>query len=371
MGVILIRCITLSLLICSYLPLWSPRGTDQFHLPQIGDQYHYKTIQNPDLGSSPDESFDPLTHFHIDRFDQEEVLKLRSPIYGEAYPLISRSDFMIGAQDFQKYYQIRDDKIYLTGIQSTAFGLSDDLTFRFSDHLVFDPQMFLETIQTESQAISELYEQNLSRLTDDYDLRRYRYVIHQDIHTSYRPLGRTSIILQNESIDLIVIEIIQKTSNKLIRIPYNSEEELHEISGQLPKVQKHISYAYYTTDQFFPVLNLEMDLEDSRIKTATTYRRIASNAQRLAGRSITDFIIEPNPSFGETQLILHVKNSGNYTIEIKNILGQLLQSRSVRIDGDLRLPVDFSSLPKGSYFCNLTDDSGRVLVSKKLVILKP
>lgn len=73
----------------------------------------------------------------------------------------------------------------------------------------------------------------------------------------------------------------------------------------------------------------------------------------------TDFSVYPNPTNGFISLKLNLKNTQSLKIELFDVIGQKVFSRQLgTVQGDLIIPIDVSSLHKGSYSVKVTSDEG-------------
>ena len=53
---------------------------------------------------------------------------------------------------------------------------------------------------------------------------------------------------------------------------------------------------------------------------------------------------------------INISQGGTYSVELLNILGQVVHSETVNINGNETLSRDFSSLSKGMYIMNIESD---------------
>lgn len=84
-----------------------------------------------------------------------------------------------------------------------------------------------------------------------------------------------------------------------------------------------------------------------------------------------DMLASPNPTLGKTKFTIANVVPGRYTIKLYNIIGAPLWSKEVNINGIKTLKEDFSYLRKGTYLYSILNDQGKVLITKRLMILKP
>jgi hypothetical protein len=77
--------------------------------------------------------------------------------------------------------------------------------------------------------------------------------------------------------------------------------------------------------------------------------------------------IYPNPASGIINLKCFIQGTGNYSMNLSNVLGQTIYSRNIIISGNYKGSIDVSSFTKGIYFLSLKGSSGTEMVKKLLV----
>lgn len=81
------------------------------------------------------------------------------------------------------------------------------------------------------------------------------------------------------------------------------------------------------------------------------YIRVNTDADFSIDELAIDFKAYPNPTAGE--VTLEVSQGGTYTIELVDMLGKVVDSQEVSINGNERLTRDYSQVNKGIYLLNL------------------
>lgn len=76
--------------------------------------------------------------------------------------------------------------------------------------------------------------------------------------------------------------------------------------------------------------------------------------------------IFPNPSKGMVNIKLDNSTSGDYTISVKNVVGQVVYTETVNTSGSLNKVLDLESADAGVYFINISNGTSEV--SKKIII---
>jgi len=79
----------------------------------------------------------------------------------------------------------------------------------------------------------------------------------------------------------------------------------------------------------------------------------------------------PNPAINKIDVEISLKESGNYTIDIYNILGMKLISENIFVNGKTIATVDISQLNKGNYLYSISSNRGEILATKRLSIIRP
>jgi zinc-dependent metalloproteinase lipoprotein len=82
---------------------------------------------------------------------------------------------------------------------------------------------------------------------------------------------------------------------------------------------------------------------------------------------LTDFTLSPNPSGGEVLVSFMTEGNSNYSIEVKNVVGQMIYTENMGVlTGSYAKKLDFSYQAKGVYFISLKNSYGQSI--KKVVI---
>jgi len=79
----------------------------------------------------------------------------------------------------------------------------------------------------------------------------------------------------------------------------------------------------------------------------------------------------PNPAIVNVRFEFSNLPAGNYTLTIYNILGMEMWSANYFINGNHIEKVNISDLQKGTYLYSLTDERGKTIMTKRLLVVKP
>lgn len=83
-------------------------------------------------------------------------------------------------------------------------------------------------------------------------------------------------------------------------------------------------------------------------------------------RSKAVFSVLPNPNNGEFSLNILAIDATNYTLNVRNMLGQPVHTEVLSINGELNKQLDLQGVEKGIYFVSLENDTEKIV--KKIII---
>jgi hypothetical protein len=87
---------------------------------------------------------------------------------------------------------------------------------------------------------------------------------------------------------------------------------------------------------------------------------------------VYDVVAYPNPAIGSVRFDINGLQDGNYRLRIYNLLGQEVWSKRYLISGGKRtIKLELGTFEKGTYLYSLSDEKGKTLITKRLVVLMP
>ncbi len=121
------------------------------------------------------------------------------------------------------------------------------------------------------------------------------------------------------------------------------------------------SYSYVSA-AYGPIVDIEY------YTGTTTIYRVTWNPVPLSTLSNTvenNLSVFPNPNSGEFNMTLNADVSKDYTIQVSNLLGQVIYSETLgNISGEYTRHLDLGSCGEGIYLVNVFDNSGLVRSTK-------
>jgi hypothetical protein len=135
-----------------------------------------------------------------------------------------------------------------------------------------------------------------------------------------------------------------------------------------------ISYHFFANNVKEDIASIQLDT-DLTTPWRTSFKRNATSSTTEpiitlgdAGASVHAY---PNPAVDEVSFECRNLNSGTYSLKLFNLLGKTVWSQEYQIAGSKSIKVDLDKMRKGTYLYSLSDQNGKVIATKRLVIIKP
>ena len=87
--------------------------------------------------------------------------------------------------------------------------------------------------------------------------------------------------------------------------------------------------------------------------------------------NVNSLSLYPNPAVNEVNIKVSDVPSGNYNLVVYNILGRQIMRKSYYINGNTVIKEDVTALPKGNFLFSLSNSSGKIINTKRLLIIRP
>lgn len=141
------------------------------------------------------------------------------------------------------------------------------------------------------------------------------------------------------------------------------------------------TYHYYAEGVKEPIAIATMDNLDNTKALEVTYKNVKKatatkdtpnedweTEQVLNNRP--DIKAMPNPAIEFVNFELNNIPQGTYKIKIYNLLGTVVWEEQHQIAGSKSIRMDTNNLKKGTYLYSLSDSKGKILATKRLIVLK-
>ncbi len=139
----------------------------------------------------------------------------------------------------------------------------------------------------------------------------------------------------------------------------------------LPTPEIDLRYYYFASDQIDPIAVIHADPTSETVQQVqfageqARLQMVDANSQR------PNLFAYPNPAIVNVKFSFINLPPGNYTVKIFNLLGIEEWSKTYSIQGDTTEKISIAPLKKGTYLYSLTNDRGKTIITKRLMIVKP
>lgn len=161
-----------------------------------------------------------------------------------------------------------------------------------------------------------------------------------------------------------------KLEAKLGPFPWSDITDLLR-DEDFPNERTIVEYYFLSNETQNPVAMVEMG-PDERFVRRVTFR---SSPLTTDIREIDDLqpgvYAFPNPAIITVRFEFTNLPPGNYQLSMRNILGIEVWREDYYLTGNRTERVDISNLRKGTYLYSLKDDQGKILATKRLVVVRP
>lgn len=132
-----------------------------------------------------------------------------------------------------------------------------------------------------------------------------------------------------------------------------------------------ISYHYYSDEAKEAIAIVTMDQEGvNPVRVQFKGNDIISSVQNVNALRPGVYAF-PNPAIVNVRFEFSNLKPGNYTLRIYNILGVEVWKKKYNVNNFRTEKVDISALRKGTYLYSLTNEKGKTLATKRLIVIRP
>ncbi len=275
-------------------------------------------------------------------------------------------------------YVDRDGSLFLTSILNTdPLQMGQSIDFRCSPDLLEykNPISYQDATSEYSRFIGYLPWHRVPtqfRLPDADLSDSLRIILEVNRDDAADAWGM--LLMQNESFDVVRVRRIEEQTLRIQArdIEGNWEDKTAQFQELLNGILwNSVSYSYLFLTQGLagPVAEVYTDENDEVEKVIFSAdpkmaREISPN-QRLRG-----VYVYPNPTFGDVRFEFFNLPEGKYELSVYNMLGKKLWSVEENILNEQVILADLTFLRRGTYFYSLIDESGKRIVTRRLIIIK-
>lgn len=189
------------------------------------------------------------------------------------------------------------------------------------------------------------------------------------------PMSGTFDAIRIKNVDSTNTAIDIKATTLLGSIDWTDAVSLAEDLGfQFPDIPflgpgLIVSYEFWTDTIKQPLMNIVTD-DSGTVSFASHYSKFPTSTTGIIQNKGT-IRTYPNPAY--TDFFIDMKNfdNGKYHVEFYNIIGKRIWKRSYQVNGDRNIKIDVEDLKKGTYLYSVSDEAGRRITTRRIVVVKP
>ncbi|GJM34261.1 MAG: hypothetical protein DHS20C18_32620 [Saprospiraceae bacterium] len=311
---------------------------------------------------------------------------VRTAVQGPAFNLFPGADLLMetGATG-DGYYNVENGRFELIGFSGTdPLGIGLEVATPFSPPYLERraPLNFFDVNQMESALLVAFDPDDLpidlfSQLPISPDSLRVRVAINRlDAVDGYGTLtipGGIYDVLREKRTEIREVRMDAK-------LPFVGWNDVTDIVIELvnfPTLTDQLgkdtitTYNFYSNEAKEPIAIVTSD-EDGQNVTSVEFKAndIVNNVQDLS-RLKPGVYAFPNPAIVNVRFEFSNLPKGKYYLKIYNILGVEVWHKAYDIDNNYIEKVEISQLRKGTYLYSLTNEKGKTVMTKRLVVVRP
>ena len=132
------------------------------------------------------------------------------------------------------------------------------------------------------------------------------------------------------------------------------------------------TYTFYNDVEKEAIAVVNVDNEDNDIVNTVEYKdNGVQTSIRYVNNGKPDLIAYPNPAIDDVRIDFFNLPSSDYTLKIYNILGIVVWEKNYTITGTRSEKISLRDLRKGTYLYSLINDTGKIISTKRVMIMRP
>ena len=132
------------------------------------------------------------------------------------------------------------------------------------------------------------------------------------------------------------------------------------------------TYSFYNNTEKEAIAVVTVDNLNNDLVNSVEYKDNGIQTSiRYVDTGKPDLVAYPNPAINEVRIDFFNLPPSNYTLKIYNILGIVVWENKYSISGDRSEKIGLTDLRKGTYLYSLVNDDGKIISTKRLMIMRP
>ena len=369
------------MIFCVFLSFYLIGQNVSSKTPRIGENISYVTYSEEGYFDIENAGDGVIWDFAFFKLPYQKEITIEEKVSGRYSSLFPEADFILKeANDLEVYYKLSGNDIlelgrtggfwYLNHINKLILYSTNPIVRKsglsygqsYSDKSNF-------TLSLSIHEIPQYFDLQIPLVTDSV---RYEVEIIREVTAD----GRGQLILPQSFYDVIrvkqEIEVVINTyaKGRMGWQELGTSLSFDDNGGALLQGTFHLeTYEYWSEDHSFPVLVIEkLDDFSNNIKYLVTDSNIPMI--KVHGKK-KDVLAYPNPTYGEIEFQLVNLPTGDYELQIYNIVSKPIYADIFSVNQSRKIKTDLSFLSKGTYLYSIIDPQGNKIVTKRVMIITP
>ncbi|WP_420459360.1 T9SS type A sorting domain-containing protein [Neolewinella sp.] len=381
----MLRIATLLALLLTALPAIAQITITEAYFPAAGDTLRYGVSDSATtidlLNSGADRQWDFGTQTAVDT--QLQIIRSYddNPAFSNADVVMAIDSANVG------YYAITDTTYELVGIR----GMLTDVLPGFEYNapvtpgraqrrapLAYQDRYVSTTVNTIAVDVDSLPDEAVDALDefgpllDGIDsIRIVSTSARTDVVDAYGTLiinGQSYEVLRERRNETNSAEVLVKTGGIELPVTGVILEQRPDLGDFLGEQDPIITYYYWTNTEKEAVAIVTVDEFDAPTSLLFIQGDV-TNSVRGPQLTQAQVRVYPNPARDLTTFEAAGLESGGYTLRVVNMLGrEVIRQQLTSVDGRVRTEVNVSQLPRGPYIYSMTNERGRILTTRRLLV---
>ncbi len=155
-------------------------------------------------------------------------------------------------------------------------------------------------------------------------------------------------------------------------LSFSGWAEITDLVGANMDPDSSLTYLFLSNEAKEPIVSIQADPLTEEVQSAT-FKSIEGSVSTTfvpAGQSLV--LAYPNPAIHDVRFEFINLKSGDYRLEMYNLLGVKIMERNYHFKGGNYVDkVDITSLRKGTYLYALIGPDGKTITTKRLIVIRP
>jgi len=378
------KLLLLGLYLCLSLAMQAQITLGAGHIPEVGDKLYLGIdstefwYDNPDYDLSTGEnkawSFDLI---QIESMQVRDYKEVSEGVVADSFPDADMIGPFFGGEG---YYKHDTDGLTLLGYYgSPVSGVELDLSVAFDPYYTVLPagMTYGDTYTDDYAFYEELINANLEVTVNGFTTVINSATLEVASTIKYEADGWGTFTTPYGTWDVLrIVQTEYRHTQGMAELPFVGWQDLEALAIEGFGYDTIRTIMFINDMEKEPIIEFEIDNDGPNAANSPAQAirfKIPSSIVDVETPEVPqiDVLAYPNPAINDVSITMTGFDAGNYHINLYNMLGRIVKQQAVELTGDSSTRLDVSDLSRGIYLYNISDSTGKILITKRLVVIKP